>query len=712
MSENRSSGDDSTDVFTGVEQAVLASDPANAPDPNTRMPILSDSDYTKGFSYTADELLGGIFETGSTYLSVEDYWDVQYVYEQVEYTVSPLIDDVPASLTFSINDTPVYSCKVSYENGETQVVYVEIPVSLLKVGYNKFSITGYARLYDDEGCLDDLNGANWIRIMDSSFVEFGYNLVDFDGKLSFYPYPFISTVDESGDDLVIYVPDDATGEELAAALLLRADLSAETDKTDQIRLRMLSEYGTDETRHSIIVALDGNLPEAVEARLDFAGRDLSAKCMVAILQEGDGATLVLTSEKGAGLLDGVNMLLDENRVTQETGSSAYVTIGAADEYKAAAELSDLIAGSSTVESLAGAGITFVGPFHQSSTLYLPVSGGFVLGQGGKIVLNMRYSENLDFKRSLVTVYWGTIPVYSKALEKDKANGDILSFILPDDVVGTYASSIQIVFDLELEDLYCTKRADQMPWAYVSGDSTFYLPVGNSNRYSFGTRPYPFMRLGLFDASVVVPDEMTATQLDALGQLIATLGGDLAPYGTLTVLRASEFTVENAQTNLIMIGTYEDNPAIVALNDKLSFQYAQNGDQFVSNAQLILSDEYARDLCVLQLIQSPYSSDCAVLIASGTEQDEIERMGEFLSDKENKQSLSGDAFLIAGDQSTKSFTFLREIRGEELTITDQIEKNKTAIIYTVVSSAAMLILFFAIILIIAHARRTARRDAEK
>ena len=66
--------------------------------------------------------------------------------------------DVPASLTFMVNNVPVTTYQMDYRNGKEQILYVEIPVDMLKEGYNSFDITGYVRIYDEEGCIDDLFG--------------------------------------------------------------------------------------------------------------------------------------------------------------------------------------------------------------------------------------------------------------------------------------------------------------------------------------------------------------------------------------------------------------------------------------------------------------------------------------------------------------------------------------------------------------------------
>ena len=44
-------------------------------------------------------------------------------------------------------------------------------------------------------------------------------------------------------------------------------------------------------------------------------------------------------------------------------------------------------------------------------------------------IKMRYSDNLDFDRSLVTLYWGDTPVASKKLSHEFADNDTFSFLI-------------------------------------------------------------------------------------------------------------------------------------------------------------------------------------------------------------------------------------------------------------------------------------------
>ncbi len=132
-----------------ISDYVLSSSPETAGAPITVRPETPDCDYTKIFRFSEDYLMHGIFERNDFFFKTANYWDTKYAFAQIEFTVSPLIQDVPASLTFFVNDRPVYSCHVDYRDGASQVCFVSIPVEYLKDGYNEFSITGFVRIYDE-----------------------------------------------------------------------------------------------------------------------------------------------------------------------------------------------------------------------------------------------------------------------------------------------------------------------------------------------------------------------------------------------------------------------------------------------------------------------------------------------------------------------------------------------------------------------------------
>lgn len=660
--------------------------------------------YHKDFTYGSDIVLSGLFQTHTFYFYAENYWDAQYAYAEIQLDVSQLISDVPASLTFTLNDSPIVSYLIDYRNGRSQTFYVPFPMRLLREGYNAFAITGYARILDDEGCLDDFTDANWVAIRGESYLQVGYELQDHGRRISYFPYPFMTSVDDTGGGTYVVVPQSMSGKELEAALTLRAALSKKTGSEDLIHL--ITESGMPpESTGQIIVAEYDHLPSPYKAMADaHATPDELAEKGLALFEEQNGTPLMLiTSRDPDCLMEAVAMLLDEERVAQETASAALVSKGGI-ALKRAFFAEDMTAsGRFTLEALTGRGIELIGPFHQEAYVYLPYSGGYVLSEASKVVLNFRYSKNLDFNRAMITVYWGDVPVASKKLTAENADGDELSFTMPYDVVGTHADSIRIAFELELPELFCTPRMDEMPWAYIAEDSVFYLPVGENTAYQFELRPYPFEQGSAFnDLVVVIPEALDSIQLQALGQLITAYGVSLEPYGEITVLRDTEITNEMKKRHLIVWGTYQDNALVREINDSLGFAFNETGSAYRSNSRLVLSERYASEMVTLQLLGSPYETGRAVLVCSTVSRDNFRTLSRFLEAEENLWALSGDTALIDSELTLKTYDMQEKSSRQATPILKQLlEENRSSTVFSLVALSVMLLLLLTIVLIFAR-----------
>ena len=657
--------------------------------------------YHKDFPYPADVVLSGLFQTNTFYFYVEDYWDVHDAYAEIQLDVSQLISDVPASLTFTLNDSPVVSYLIDYQNGRSQTFYVSFPMRLLREGYNTFGITGYARILDEEGCLDDFTDANWVNIRKESYVQVGYALKDHGRRLSYFPYPFITSADETGSGTYIAVPRAMSGSELEAALALRSALAQKTGGEDLIHLVTEDDMPREATGWIVIAEYD-HLSAQSRATVDaYAAPDALADQGLALFEERDGVPLLfITSRDPDCLMETVAMLMDEERAMQETGAMALVGRGGIELKRAASAENMTASGRFTLESLTGRGIQLIGPFHQEAYVYLPYSGGFVLSEASKVALNFRYSKNLDFDRSMITVYWGDVPVASKKLTAESADGDELSFTMPYDVIGTHADSIRIAFELELPELFCTPRMDEMPWAYVAEDSAFYLPVGENTAYQFQLRPYPFERGSVFnDLVVVIPEALDAVQLQTLGQLIAAYGVSLEPYGEITVLRDGEVTDDLKRHHLIVLGTWEDNALVRELNGHLGFAFTEDGAAYRSNSHLVLSQRYASEMVTLQLLGSPYEADRAVLVCSTASRENFRALSRFLAAEENLWALAGDTVLIDSDLEVKTYAIQEKAAPRQTPILKQLlEENRSATIFSVIALSVMLLLLLTVILI--------------
>ena len=679
-------------------------DPEHAAAPEGSAPEYEQTSYTEDIFFP-QKTLKGIYSSVDLYFYVQDYWDTKYVYAQIQYDVSELIEGTSSSVTFAVNNTPLQSYKLEYNNGSSQIFYVKIPMSEVRTGYNSFTMSAYARLYNEEGCVDDYSDANWLRIDETSYIRCGYESKYPEHKISQFPYPFMSTYYPTGKGLTIAVSDKATTGEITAAMNLMADLSTVTKDKNEIQVCLLSDLEqTDPTRTILISGYD-NLPEEYKS-LVLKAPDSNQNATVSDTEDSHGnPLLIITSSEDSSLVEAAYMLMDESRCQQENEAVASVEKGSSQIAVNAAAQNAMIAGNYTLNDIMGRGLSFVGPFHQEKYIYLPVSKDFVLSESGKIALKFRYSENLDFTRSLVTVYWGDVPVASKRLKKENASGDELNFEMPADMIGTAATSLKLSFDLEIADMICTPRQSDMPWAYVSKESTIFLPPSSGITLSFDIKASPFRKNGIFnDVMLVITDVPTTHELNLLGQIVAMYGNEAKPYGGLTVKRVSEFRKDDADYNIITTGTFEKNPLISQINDKLDFKYTSDGNGFESNEQLIMSKEYAGKIAAMQLIKSPFSFNRGLLAVTGSNDPSLLYVQECLRDKKIRDRLTKDCVILNPDTGLTAFQFIqKKVDQGGPTLAEKLVQNKKSLMFTVIATSAMFLMLLAMIIILLRIR---------
>lgn len=149
--------------------------------------------YYADFTFGGVRTLSGITTTLSLYANLPKYAQPTNAVLCLSYTASDLILTDISSLTFYMNGTPFGSKQIVVRgDGAQTVVYVTVPVELLQTGYNLLEILSYVRLTDDEGCKDDYNGANWVKIADTTCLRIYYEISDDADELYMYPYPFVA----------------------------------------------------------------------------------------------------------------------------------------------------------------------------------------------------------------------------------------------------------------------------------------------------------------------------------------------------------------------------------------------------------------------------------------------------------------------------------------------------------------------------------------
>lgn len=677
------------------------------------MDVFADTELKeKEFLYETDRVMDGIYGEETLYFQIPEYWETEHISGNMFVRLSPMILDTPASLTFELNEIPVQSVNLDYADGPEQKFEISLPTEQIHEGYNELTVSGFARIYDEEGCLDEFSGANWVILDANSGISVQYRLKEPADNIAEYPYPLLSMENDTGAGTAVVVPDEVSGEELNAAAWVRAGLAKKTGEADQIQTLYYSDYEK-QPMPAVIISLYEKLPdewkEIIAAR-GVSESDLEQNAMIAVQRTDGGIYQVwITSSNPACLAEAAQFLMDENRISQEQGSMALVALDSAEKLKEGVrriplefKLSDWFGNPR--------GIMMHGAFRQEKTIYPPTGVSYVLSPEDSIDLKFRYSENLDFRRSLVTVSVNGEQIGSKKLEKEMAGNDELVLSIPEDLAGERLKSIVVSFDLEIEELYCTVRMDEMPWAFLSADSGISLKGLQNGTPSFETMPWPFVKKGLADEMCfVLPESPKPEELELFGQLASLYGQSMGVYGDLNVVcGADDSGLQNK--NVILIGTFENQPVLHRLDASLPFAVNWEKGAFDGNEMFAFSDTYARTTAVMQLVPSPFGGTRTWLVVTAPNQENLNTLADWLTKQKNRENLSGDTVLVDSDLQMRSFTFQNNKKGaiDELTLRQRLEENKEPAMFSLVSVAAMLLFLLAAVLILIRARAVGKK----
>jgi len=561
---------------------------------------------------------------------------------------------------------------------------------------------------DDEGCTDDFNGGNWVKITDTTCLRIGYEMKEDTTNLGLFPFPFVTMNDSTAASAAVCVSDKATNGELTAAVTLLCDLGTDLSTSNEITLSRISQndranviyFGlADNTSDDLLAKLEQPIPEngAVLQRVSSDGREY----LLCVARDDDA------------LLEAARFLSDANRVKQATGSCIVVYSYESQSYIEAANASSLaLDGVYRLTDVLGKGATFTGPFEQTVVMYLPVADDYALSSEARFTFNIRYSANLDFSRSLMTVYWGSdIPLYSTRLTEENAAGQTISFAPPADAIGTNYTYVTVVFDLEIQDLVCTERDMNTPWAYIAGDSTFYLPSGSNSTLSLKNLPAPFQSNSTMnDVLFILPDEPTAGELTLTARTAGLLGSGSSPYGKLRVIRAADFKENDADHNLVVIGLGRNNAFIRKINDKLSFRYNDSYSGVSSNDRLIISEDYASEVGSIQLLTSPYSADRAMLVLTAPQSNGLTAVTGRISTAVNRWSLAKDTVLVDSHGRVSSYQFAvstaptNATGDEKPTIMTVIAQNREPMTLLIIGLSCMILALLGVVLVLLRVRK--------
>lgn len=563
-----------------------------------------------------------------------------------------LNDKIKSYLTFSLNGSQFYSMEINKENGEPQTVTVNLPSYLLKEGSNEVKVEGYLRS-SDEPCTDDYNTANWLVLGGKSNIELVEKAKVYGNKIIEFPYGLSESYDSNNK---IIIPDKYTDGELSSALKFQTLLGGINgngeivkwgDRGDLSKSNVIFIGSKQEGESNLpIISNDiKDLPLDNEAYIGVNNSPFSTR--------SDLKLISIISNSETELESAIKFLMNKDIYGQVSSSSTFVNSNL-DLDKEIKPISSII----TLDELGISEMKVEGLFRKEVKIGYALPKNKKLSPGDKLELNLRYSENLDFDRSLFTVYINDTPIGSKKLEREKANNDNISIVIPKDVLNTSYLEIKLAYDLNLKGVECEKNQHEQPWGLVTGDSYIQINSRNTNEFYFNNYPAPFVQdWDINDTMFIIPDNLPSKDLTALGNMANLMGkGMRYNLGKIGAVSIGNLKDEHKDNNIIVYGTPNNNKLIKDLNNSLWFKYDKDWSKFLSNEKLYLMDDYAKNIATFQLDYSSYSSGKFMLVLTSPNEELLTKSLVYLGKETEVYKLHGDGAVVDIDGNVRSFKY--------------------------------------------------------
>ncbi|ULO07751.1 cellulose biosynthesis cyclic di-GMP-binding regulatory protein BcsB [Paenibacillus sp. 19GGS1-52] len=639
------------------------------------------------------------------YFKVMDYWNVDELRINLHFQISQITADQNSSVTLSLNGSPFYTFRPSVQNNGEQQLTITAPKGFLKEGSNTLTIQGYLRTarVDNQICSVDNSPDNWLHLFNTSSIAVRYTPKALSGGISDFSERFSGIDTLTDNHSLLAVPDKSSAAELEAATYALSGLASNNTLSD--RTIPLLPYRGDTVKAKeavVLIARYDHVPAPLKALLSPA-EDLGTHALIQLVNKDTQPTLVVTS-KDESLLIKAGRLLGNRDLIGQLSSDLLVIDDVTEVATPAFSLSSNITFTETGDKLTG-------PNHQEQTYFVSLPSNRSIADSGKISLDFRYAENLDFGRSLVTVSINGTPIGSKKLTQELANGDSLNFSIPENLNVSGNFSVNVAFDLELPSAICTPNSEQMPWAYISKDSVLHLNTKDRTDLLFNNYPYPFLRDEVYNhVAVVLPEEMDDYSYQSLSNMFNLLG-QYASGNTGDVHFYTDSVIADnlKNNNIIAIGTYKNNKVIRDNNEKLYFQYNSEGTTFHSNEKMSIEEQYGAQIGTLQLIDSPYESGHGLLAVTGVSSEEYYLASKLIASESSKWKVYGDGVVTDKNGNINAYRFKTASGAAKDSVVQKIVDRSDVLAFVV---AIVLVLTMVILSLLLLLRKHMKKRGDK
>lgn len=630
--------------------------------------------YTQNFSkdYNMSNNLSEINET----FYIED-WNINSSNLELNFSTTDIAKSIGYSV--SLNGTKFYS---SDKSTDSQIIKsnIDIPVRLFRYGINTITIN----IYIDSKvspCSESIYVVDWMNIFKDTKIEIRYTPILKYNSISDFYRQFVSINSNDYSQSMVAIPNDSS-QELEWAMNILNFASKDCKSNYQNIDFKVSKSIQDLKQSTIYISKYSDLPDYIFKNMTYSQKQIAADTAIILLLKlkDNKNILLLTAQDEFYLNKAVEILSNSDIVYQLNSIQKEI-------------LSDEI--TDTVDNfefqyirISENGNYIKGTSNPSINYFIEYPKNCILADSSQLYLEMRYSNNLDFDNSMVSVYLNDIPIGSHRLSEKNSNLDSIIFEIPINLKISGNFNLKIDFDLAVYNKFCDINKTEIPWAFVTDNSILKLNSIDSPFLLFEYYPSPFVKDYHLDTlAIVVSDNLNEHDYKTISEIVLYIGRYVkSNIQYLKVFRSSE--LKNPENfNIIAIGDFKSNPFIQKLNEFLFFKFDSTGQYIVSNEKKAIEKSWGAQLGTVQLINSPFSNTKSIAVISGTNSKNVLNASRYISDI--SFNLYGDGY-IADNQNIFMHKFKSDNKKEFTFETDN--SHKDLILLSSISITIIILIF--------------------
>lgn len=575
----------------------------------------------------------GLFDSSTMYFQVGN-WEVTEAVLELRMNASQLLNEEAAYLTVKLNGQPLQTIPVTWAGGGTVSQRIVLPPDILiREGGNSITVEAYLRGRNPDACVDDSTVSMWMNIFKDSGVVLTYRPLQqcYDIAQFYDKFTSIEALKE-GKSLVATGSGAGEGTLTAIARILSGFARNAPGDYETVKVGILQEE-KDLQKAAYVLYVDTyeRLPGYLLAAMTGQQKEYASRQALVCLLERNGCKVLLVTGQNAEALKSAGDLLSNREMVQELTRSQELIDSEKNYKEDPYEVEEYL-------SLTEYGVEIRGNFEQRASFVIEAFTNRKIADSAQLSLDYRYSQNIDFDKSLLTIYVDGVPIGSRTLSEAGADDSTDLFSIPGNLQISGSFTIDTVFQLYPKGDWCEVTPEELPWAYIADTSMIkYTTVENTDVF-FEEYPFPFIRDGSFsDVAVLLPENWSEPDLWSMADILLTMGKwQKSNSGELNVmcgLREAELT----RANLISIGDVSKNPLKTSRSSKSG------------------SAGWA------QVMLSPFGSDklYGALVVTGGSANGMLKTTKWLGDADRLWELQGDWFVTDGTEVSCRYIRQRE-----------------------------------------------------